>query len=270
MTPQEMWRQFTDKQIPYEAWPFGAAADELAALTLAGIKRATSSAQAVYEKEGARIPQAGDYSVILDSHGDAVCIIRTAQVEILPYCKITAEQAELEGEGDLSLDYWRSVHEPFFTAELAACGLEFSEDTPVVFERFEKVWPPEPENRYPWADEYLLSLPGATKDFKAEWGWTRYQVGGKMFAAVCAPGAEHKLFGGHKLLTLKCDPALSELLRSEYAEILPGFYMDKRCWISVLLDGGVSDELLRDLCCKSHALVFEKLTKKAQREILQG
>ena len=54
MTPQEMWRQFTDKQIPYEAWPFGAAADELAALTLAGIKRATSSAQAVYEKEGAR------------------------------------------------------------------------------------------------------------------------------------------------------------------------------------------------------------------------
>ena len=63
---------------------------------------------------------------------------------------------------------------------------------------------------------------------------------------------------------------LSELLRSEYAEILPGFYMDKRCWISVLLDGGVSDELLRDLCRKSHALVFEKLTKKAQREILQG
>ena len=270
MTPQEMWRQFTDKPIPYEAWPFGADADALAALTLAGIKRATSSAQPVYIKQGARIPQAGDYSVILNSHADAVCIIRTAQVDILPYREITAEHAALEGEGDLSLQYWRAAHEPFFTAELAACGLGFSEDTLVVFEQFEKVWPPEPQDRYPWADEYLLSLPGAAKDFKVEWGWTRYQVGGKLFAAVCAPGAEHKLFGGHKLLSLKCDPALSELLRGEYADIFPGFYMDKRCCISVLLDGEVPDDLLRDLCRKSHALVFEKLTKKAQREILQN
>ena len=38
---------------------------------------------------------------------------------------------------------------------------------------------------YPWVDEYLLKKPAAHKDFKEEWGWYRYQIGDKMFAAVC-------------------------------------------------------------------------------------
>ena len=94
-------------------------------------------------------------------------------------------------------------------------------------------------NRYPWLDEALLALPGCEKDFKEEWGWHRYQVGGKLFAATCAPGPEHKVVGGHEILSVKCDPQLSELLRSQYPDIVPGFYMDKRCWISILLDGSV-------------------------------
>ncbi len=42
-----------------------------------------------------------------------------------------------EGEGDKSLAYWRKVHEDFFRDEYAACGLEFSQDIPVVCEEFE-------------------------------------------------------------------------------------------------------------------------------------
>lgn len=122
-------------------------------------------------------------------------------------------------------------------------------------------------NRYPWLDEALLALPGCEKDFKEEWGWHRYQVGGKLFAATCAPGPEHKVVGGHEILSVKCDPQLSELLRSQYPDIVPGFYMDKRCWISILLDGSVPDDLLRKLCADSYSLVFSKLTKKAQRLI---
>ena len=122
-------------------------------------------------------------------------------------------------------------------------------------------------NRYPWLDETLLALPGCEKDFKAEWGWHRYQVGGKLFAATCAPGPEYKVVGGHEILSVKCDPQLSELLRSQYPDIVPGFYMDKRCWISILLDGSVPDDLLRKLCADSYSLIFSKLTKKAQRLI---
>lgn len=57
-------------------------------------------------------------------------------------------------------------------------------------------------------------------------------------------------------------------MRAEYPDIVPGFYMDKRHWISVFLDGAVPEEVLRDLCDRSHQMVFSKLTKKKQRELL--
>ena len=30
--------------------------------------------------------------------------------------------------------------------------------------------------KYDWLDEYLLSLPGAEKDYKPEWAWFRYRI----------------------------------------------------------------------------------------------
>ena len=121
--------------------------------------------------------------------------------------------------------------------------------------------------RYEWLDEYLLSLPGAEKDYKAEWGWFRYMLRGKLFAAVCSPGPEHKIYGGHDLINLKCDPARAELLRAKSPDILPGFYSDKRTWIACFLDGELPDDLLRQLCAESYRLVLEKLPKYVQREI---
>ena len=121
--------------------------------------------------------------------------------------------------------------------------------------------------KYDWLDEYLLAKPGAEKDFKAEWGWQRYTVRGKMFAAVCAPGPEHKVYGGHELVNLKCDPLLAEGFRGQYPEVLPGFYMDKRTWVAALLDGGLPDEVLMSLCDLSYKLVAEKLPKYVQREL---
>lgn len=121
--------------------------------------------------------------------------------------------------------------------------------------------------RYEWLDEYLLSLPGAEKDYKPEWQWFRYMIRGKLFAAICSPGPEHKTYGGHDLVNLKCAPSRAELLRAQYPEILPGFYSDKRTWNAVLLDGELPNELLRDLCAESHRLVLGKLPKYVQREI---
>ena len=121
--------------------------------------------------------------------------------------------------------------------------------------------------RYEWLDDYLLSLPGAEKDYKPEWGWFRYMLRGKLFAAVCSPGSEHKIYGGYDLVNLKCDPARSELLRAAYPDILPGFYSDKRTWIACFLDGELPDDLLRELCADSHRLVLEKLPQYVQRKI---
>jgi predicted DNA-binding protein (MmcQ/YjbR family) len=123
-------------------------------------------------------------------------------------------------------------------------------------------------NRYPWLDSYLRALPGATSDYKAQWDWQRYQIGGKMFAAICQPGPKYAAYGNRPLITLKCDPDLALTLRQSHPDILPGFYTDKRCWNSIFLDGAVPDALLSDLCEHAYALVFAKLTKKLQKQIL--
>lgn len=123
-------------------------------------------------------------------------------------------------------------------------------------------------NNYPWLDDYLLGKPGSAKDYKVEWGWWRYQVGGKLFAATCRPGPQYQGYDCRQLLSLKCDPSFSELLRAEFPDIVPGFYCDKRHWISIFLDGQVPEDVVRDLCDRSYNLVFGKLTKKLQREIL--
>ena len=122
--------------------------------------------------------------------------------------------------------------------------------------------------RYDWLDGYLLSKPGAEHDYKIEWQWDRYMLRGKLFAAICSPDENHRTYGGHTLINLKCDPRLAEGFQSQYPDILPGFYTDKRNWIAVLLDGDVPDDVVRSLCDLSYQLVLGKLPKYAQREIL--
>ena len=124
----------------YDAWAFGADADKLAQLVLSGKKTATSSAYPIYELEGEELPKAEEYSVILDSKDEAVCIIKTTRVYIIPFNRVSEQHAYLEGEGDRTLEYWRNVHRDFFTEELREVGLEFTEEMLVVCEEFEVVY----------------------------------------------------------------------------------------------------------------------------------
>lgn len=142
MDAEQMWRAFGGRG-DYSAWQFGASADQLAELVLEGKKTATASAFPLYGLENEPLPQAGEYSVILDSRGEAVCVIQTTRVYVVPFHQVSPRHAAREGEGDLSLAYWRRVHRAFFTEELKAAGLSFHEDMQVVCEEFVKVFPGE-------------------------------------------------------------------------------------------------------------------------------
>lgn len=145
MHAKQMWEAYLAHtgaaDGPYEAWAFGDDADGLAALVLSGEKQATSSAFALYALEGETVPGEGDRSVILNSRGEAVCVIENTSVTVLPFDEVTEEMAALEGEGDKTLAHWRRVHERFFRGETEAAGLCYHEKMPVVFERFRLVWP---------------------------------------------------------------------------------------------------------------------------------
>ena len=76
---------------------------------------------------------------------------------------------------------------------------------------------------YEWLDAYLLSFPGVEKDYQPVWQWFRYKVRGRLFAAVCSPGPEYKIYGGHDLVNLKCGAAEGELLHVAEINAVTGY-----------------------------------------------
>ena len=127
----------------YDAYSYGypEVADEILAALLRGDKRATTGLKCLYELENEKLPQAGQYSVILDSQGLPRCITRITKTEITPFREITEEYAFIEGEGDKSLAYWRDAHREVFTRECREdFQMDFSEDMECVCEYFEVVY----------------------------------------------------------------------------------------------------------------------------------
>lgn len=116
---------------------------------------------------------------------------------------------------------------------------------------------------YEWIDEYLLGKPGVNRDLQTDWNWLRYRLGDKMFAAVCRDEQDKPYY-----ITCKLLPEEGELLRQQYEDILPGYYMNKQHWNSVRPTGSVPDELLRHMLDESYRLVLGGLSRKKQRELL--
>ena len=138
------WADFCDaNNLPtdttHTAEQFGhqGIADELAQLIINGKKTATCSAHKLYEVDGDNVPEAGLYTIVLNSQEHPVCIIRTTDVQLIKMNEVTEDLAKLEGEGDLSLSYWYDGHLRYFTAEFREYGRKFTDEELLVFERFE-------------------------------------------------------------------------------------------------------------------------------------
>ena len=154
MNAQQLWEKYcieTGKkmELPYQAWQFGGTGDELAGrdqrtkrcLRCRNTKTATASAYRLYEIDNEPLPKEGDYSVILNSKEEALCIIRTTKVAVVPFFEVSEDHAYKEGEGDRTLTYWKAVHEYFFKKEYEEYGLPFDlNDVMVVTEEFELVY----------------------------------------------------------------------------------------------------------------------------------
>lgn len=123
-----------------DAWSFGDSsqmADEVGHLVISGIKTATCSRYI-----GKNTLDELGLSIILDGDKNSLCIIETYEITIRSYKDIDKEFAVAEGEGDLSLDYWRKVHFDFFSREAEKENYEVSEKMLLSCERFRVLYPP--------------------------------------------------------------------------------------------------------------------------------
>ncbi|HSB01881.1 MAG TPA: ASCH domain-containing protein [Anaerolineales bacterium] len=151
-TIQAYWQKFLrtlPANSPYRTKPYVAEgwgdgpemADELGALIAQGKKTATCASVWEWEAEGNPLPEAGLISIVLDGRGEPLCIIEALEISVRKYNEVDADFAREEGEGDLSLQDWRELHKKFFARVLPKIGKEFSEDMPLVCERFRVIYP---------------------------------------------------------------------------------------------------------------------------------
>jgi predicted DNA-binding protein (MmcQ/YjbR family) len=104
--------------------------------------------------------------------------------------------------------------------------------------------------------EFCLALPQAIETFPFSEGLSVFKTSGNDKIFALANLSEEPLS-----VSLKCDPEESLALRSEFPQITPGYHLNKKHWITVVLDGAVPDDLVEQLLADSHALVRPKVPR---------
>jgi predicted DNA-binding protein (MmcQ/YjbR family) len=108
---------------------------------------------------------------------------------------------------------------------------------------------------------YCLSRKGVTEEFPFGEDTLVYKVMGKMFALT-----DLESFASVNLKVLPEDGAD---LQEKYPAVQPGYHMNKKHWITVIMDGSVPDKLLRSWVDNSYQLVVSGLTKR-QKSALEA
>src|SRR3954465_4432632 len=107
---------------------------------------------------------------------------------------------------------------------------------------------------------HCLSSNGAEATFPFGPATSVFKVAGKMFALS-------QLDAESLRVSLKCEPQLAEALRGAHAAVIPGYHLNKRHWNTVILDGSLADNAIRDMIQDSYDLVVSKLPR-ARRSAL--
>ena len=108
--------------------------------------------------------------------------------------------------------------------------------------------------------DHCLSFPGAIETFPFGPGVSVFKVEGKMFALSRL--AERPL-----RVSLKCEPALAEQLRAAHPAVLPGYHLNKKHWNTVLVDGSLPSQMIRDMLEDSYDLVVAALPAARRRAL---
>jgi len=132
-------------ELPRSEFAFpGSLRDRLVSAILDGRKVTTTSLALEYEMKHETLPCVGQRSIVVDSHDQAVCVIETVDVLIVPLGEVGYQHVIDEGEGHATVSEWRKGHENFWRSEemrfsLGGAAPILDDSTLVVLERFRVV-----------------------------------------------------------------------------------------------------------------------------------
>lgn len=85
-----------------------------------------------------------------------------------------------------------------------------------------------------------------------------YKTAGKMFA-LCGH------LDGEEVVSLKCDPERSAMLRLTFPAITAGYHLHKDHWNTIKLDGSVPASLIRELIDHAHDVIRASARPSARK-----
>ncbi|MDQ3395777.1 MAG: MmcQ/YjbR family DNA-binding protein [Bacteroidota bacterium] len=107
--------------------------------------------------------------------------------------------------------------------------------------------------------DFCIAKEGVTEEFPFDECTLVFKVAGKIFVLANVDNFTS--------INVKCDPEEAILLREQYPAVKPGYYMNKKHWNTVLIDGSISDPLLKKWIDHSYELVFNSLPKSYKQSL---
>ena len=98
--------------------------------------------------------------------------------------------------------------------------------------------------------DYCLAKPGVEECLPFGPDNLVYKVNGKMFLLISIDEQPVRF-------NVKCDPEKAIELREQYPSVQPGYHMNKKLWNTVVIDGSLSSDMLREFVDHSYELVIK-------------
>jgi predicted DNA-binding protein (MmcQ/YjbR family) len=107
---------------------------------------------------------------------------------------------------------------------------------------------------------YCLSKTGATESFPFGEETLVFKVGNKIFALTSVDASP-------LTVNLKCNPELAVELREQFDAVRPGYHMNKIHWNTVVIDGSIRENDLKQWIDHSYELIVSSLPKSVRQEL---
>lgn len=102
--------------------------------------------------------------------------------------------------------------------------------------------------------DYCIAKPAVTESFPFDETTLVFKVAGKMFLLTDLVDTFS--------MNIKNTPEKVIELKEQYPSVLPGYHMNKIHWITVMIDGTIADNLLKQWIDESYALIISGFTRK--------
>lgn len=99
--------------------------------------------------------------------------------------------------------------------------------------------------------EYALSLKNVSESFPFGDNTLVFKVDNKIYLLVL-------LSSDVLQFNVKCDPEYAVELREQYSCILPGYHMNKKHWNTIIVDGQLASNQIKQFIADSYFLVAKK------------